>query len=124
MSFGLTPAQQAGYRALIALMGELGRAPTIRELQARMGQKSLTGPHRLLRQLQDRGWINWTKGKNQTIRLTPRAPEALVLPERLKARLESLCAATGDDPYDVVCDAIALHLDEAECQLPAKEVAQ
>jgi SOS-response transcriptional repressor LexA len=71
--------------------------------------------------LKARGWIAWTEGKSRTIRLTPRAPDAFHLPDSIKARLEAHCARTGDDPFAVICDAIDLHIDQAESEFPLSQ---
>jgi DNA-binding MarR family transcriptional regulator len=92
----------------------------VREIAAAC-EYSTGNVHQALKSLKARGWITWTEGRERTIRLTPRAPEAFHLPDALKARLESHCTQTGDDPYAVICDAIALHIDQAETEFPVSQ---
>jgi SOS-response transcriptional repressor LexA len=117
---GLTSVQARVWHSTAALISQLGRSPTVREV-ASAADLSPSATYCNLVRLKARGWINWTEGRECTIRLTPRAPEAFHLPDALKARLEALCAQTGDDPLNVICDAIALHIDQAEAEFPLSQ---
>mgnify|MGYP007100082422 CR=1 FL=1 len=110
---GLSPHQARVWHATAALIVQSGGSPTVREIAAAC-EFSLSATQGALEHLKLRGWITWTGGRSRTIRLTPRAPDAFHLPDNIKARLEAHCAATGDDPFAVICDAIVLHLDQAD----------
>lgn len=118
---GLTAIQARIWHVTAALILELGRTPTMREIAA-AAELSLSATYRHLKGLKERGWIVWTEGRECTLALTPRAPDAFHLPDALKARLERHCAQTGDDPFAVICDAIELHIDAAEAQLAREAV--
>ena len=114
MTVGLTPRQLETYQAISALMIDLGRAPSVREVGKALGLATHSAAHGLMVQLRERGWVTWTDGRECTLRLTPRAPDAFRLPDAVKARLEAHCAETGDTPESVIADAISLHLDDAD----------
>lgn len=112
---GLTPYQARVWHATAALIVQGGGSPTVREIAAAC-EYSTGNVHQALKSLKLRGWLTWTQGRERTIRLTPRAPDAFHLPDNIKARLEAHCARTGDDPFAVICDAIDLHIDQAESE--------
>lgn len=71
MKYGLTTRQQEVLQALVAHHEKTGQMPTLRELiTATGGAPETTGNmHRMLRRLEDKGWIKRLAGQERGIAL-------------------------------------------------------
>jgi SOS-response transcriptional repressor LexA len=117
---GLTAAQRTCFNAIERHIALFGLSPTSRELAKVMGLKSHASVYNVLVALRERGWITFLPRKNRSITIVPDAASAgYVLPAELDAMLRTHCAATGENPADVVADAVALFFDEAEGSVAA-----
>jgi SOS-response transcriptional repressor LexA len=118
---GLTERQHDCFLVIQQHIHNFRHAPTSREIARIMGLKSPGRVHHLLVALQERGWITFLPCKPRSIALVPRpVPEAFFkLPPDVEAKLLKHCCATGEDPADVLTDAVALFLDEAEGSVAA-----
>ena len=110
---GLTRRQADCLAAIKAHIAERGISPSYHEIAAALGVRSLSTVNRLLRALKQRGHINFIPTAARSITL--RRPDAAQpLPASLQARLDALCAQTGDDPVSIIHDAVDLFLDQYE----------
>lgn len=85
----MTP-QMRDMMAAVRLLSADGVPPTIRQLAAHLGLASVSGAHRRLCLLRDRGLIEWTPGQAHSIRVV----EEHLDPARL-ARLSTRELMTG-----------------------------
>jgi SOS-response transcriptional repressor LexA len=116
----LTGRQRDCFNAIERHIALFGHSPTSRELAKVMGLKYHASVHNILVALQERGWISFIPRKNRSITIVPSPAEpGYVLPAALDAKLRAHCAATGEDPADVVADAVTLFFDEAEGSVAA-----
>ncbi|MET4199100.1 hypothetical protein [Bradyrhizobium sp. LA6.12] len=119
---GLTARQRECLELIERHQFTFKQTPTRRELAKMLGLKSPGRVVELLRGLQERGWITFLPRRARSITLlaepTPRTG-GYELPLALDAALRRYCAGTGEKPEDVVADAVALLLDEAEGQVAA-----
>jgi hypothetical protein len=51
------------------------------------------------------------------------APALFALPPRVAAKLDLFCRMTGDEPEDVIADALELHFDALDRLVTQAEVA-
>ena len=113
---GLTQRQAACLASIRTYIAAHGRSPTYAEIAAALGGGSKSTVTRLLRALKQRGRIDFTRcaSRSITLRADPACDggwSGWGLPADLQARLDALCAQTGDDPASVIADAVALHID-------------
>ena len=76
----------------------------------------------VLRALQERGWITFIPGRARSITVLEKASPrtgGYDLGLALDAKLRRYCTDSGEKPEDVVADAVALFLDQAEGQVAA-----
>ena len=117
--FGLTPRARDCLGAIAAHIERTGSAPSYNDLAEALGLRSKSGVVRLIAELQERGWIRklpyrprsievvgWSDG-TQPFRIWP-------LSAAVNDALHAHCHRTGESPADVVSDAVALFLDQAE----------
>lgn len=86
------------------------------------GFKSTGRVTEILRGLQERGWITFLPGRARSITVLDKAiprTGGYDLPLALDAQLRRYCTSTNEKPEDVVADAVALLLDEAEGRVAA-----
>lgn len=86
------------------------------------GFKSTGRVTEVLRGLQERGWITFIPGRAHSITVLDKANPrtgGYTLPLALDAQLRRYCTDTREDPEDVVADAVALLLDQAEGDVAA-----
>lgn len=67
--FSLTRRQKDCYEIVRRTIRNRGEAPSVRELMVMLGLRSTSGVVRVLRELEDRGWIQRLPGKCRAIRL-------------------------------------------------------
>ena len=67
--YGLTPRQKKVYDFVKSYMKKKPVAPTYQELADAAGFKSKCGVHRIIKQLEERGWLKTIPGKNRSIRI-------------------------------------------------------
>lgn len=119
---GLTARQRECLELIERHQAMFKQTPSRRELANMLGLKSPGRVVELLRGLQERGWITFLPRRARSITLlsepTPRTG-GYELPLALDAALRRYCTGTGEKPEDVVADAVALLLDEAEGQVAA-----
>jgi SOS-response transcriptional repressor LexA len=116
---GLTGRQRDCFLIIENHIASFGHAPTTREIAKMMSLKSGGRVHHLLVALQERGWITFLPGRARSIAIVPQEVPAYRLPPEIDARLRAHCAATAEDPSDVLADAVALFFDEAEGSVAA-----
>jgi SOS-response transcriptional repressor LexA len=118
--FNLTERQAECFRTVERLIAA-GQSPTSREIAKAMGISSPGRVHVLLVALQERGWITFIPKKQRSITIVPGFPaaDALTLPADIEERLRTHCAATGENPSDVLADAVTLFFDDAEGSVAA-----
>ncbi|MGO3934731.1 LexA family protein [Rhodopseudomonas pseudopalustris] len=103
---GLTPRMRDCLAAIEAYIAEQKCSPSIEDLRIQLGLSSKGRVSVIVQALQQRGHISFQPRLSRTITLTPRAPGKL--PDDIEAKLRRYCASTGDDPGDVVVDAVVL----------------
>jgi SOS-response transcriptional repressor LexA len=114
MNFGLT-AKQARVLGFIAeRLDAGGPAPSLSEIARATGLKRRHQAHAIVCALKARGYVDWIPNTPRSLRLLPAIPDSPRLPEETGRALAAHCACTGDEPADVIADAVALHLDELE----------
>lgn len=112
----LTGRQRDCLNAIERHIALFGHSPTSRELAKFMGQKHHGSVYSLLVALQERGWITFIPRKKRSITIVPppQPSPGYVLPAAIDAKLRAHCTATGEEPADVLADAVTLFFDEAE----------
>lgn len=116
---GVTRRQADCLRAIVNQVDAGGASPSLRDLRGALGVASLTRVRALLIGLEERGLIERAPKRARSIVVTKLGRERLsrsalqigALPADLRASLESHCQRTGDNPADVIRDALRLHLD-------------
>lgn len=124
--YGLTPRERDCLAAICDYVSRTGTAPAYSELGALLGLSSKSGVYRLVEGLEQRGWIRKLRNKARSIEIVSRVNAASgvtmdvekMVPRRTLAALHAHCQRTGEQPADVVADAIAMFLDKAE-RIPA-----
>ncbi|UPJ65266.1 hypothetical protein [Bradyrhizobium sp. 191] len=119
---GLTTAQREFLEAIEGHIAQHRQPPSYREIAKMFGFKSTGRVTEVLRALQERGWITFLPGRARSITVLDKASPrtgGYELPLALDAALRRYCTGTGEKPEDVVVDAVALLLDEAEGQVAA-----
>lgn len=117
---GLTPRMLDCLNAIKAHIARYGAAPAYTDLMVALDVRSKGTINRLVYALQARGWIIFREGLNRTIAIVPDAvTRPYTLPAEVEAKLLRHCCATNEDPADVLADAVALFLDEAEGSIAA-----
>lgn len=116
---GLTPRQRDCFEAIMAHIALHRCSPSYRELRIAMGLKTSGRINELLSALQERGWIAFQPRKQRSIAVLPGTAPAYTLPPNIEAALRNHCQLTGDNPADVVADAVVLFFDEAEGSVAA-----
>lgn len=91
-----------------------GMSPTVEEIRVYLGRKSKGSVHGVLRNLRDRGRIQWIERLPRSITIVAPGRAHHVLPPDLQAKLEHYCVVHDARPADVVADALALHFDALE----------
>jgi SOS-response transcriptional repressor LexA len=64
-----TPDQRRTLTAILELTGELGYAPSVEQLRARLGLRSVSSVHRSLSYLRVKGYVDWNAGQARTLRV-------------------------------------------------------
>ena len=122
IQIGLTRAQRKCLEIIKSHIEQFGQAPSYREIAKMFGFKSTGRVTMLLNGLRERGWITFLPNRAHSItvleKATPRTG-GYELPLALDAQLRRYCADNNEKPEDVVADAVALLLDEAEGQVAA-----
>jgi SOS-response transcriptional repressor LexA len=113
---GLTPRQRDCLAAIESYIAVNRCSPSIEDLRTRIGLSSKGRVTVIVQALKDRGYIRFKPRLSRTITLEPRPPGEL--PPHIEAKLRRYCASTGDDPGDVVADAVTLFLDQMEADPP------
>ena len=109
--FSLTRRQRDCFEAIERHIDLCKQSPTSRELAKAMGISCHSQVHHILKALQERGWINFISRLPRSITIvTP----SYSLPPALDAQIRAYAAENGDDPADVVADAVALFFDKDE----------
>lgn len=119
---GLTKAQRECLEAIKSHIAQFKQPPSYREIAKMFNFKSTGRVTELLRSLQERGWITFLPNRARSITVLEKASPrtgGYELPLALDAALRRYCTGTGEKPEDVVADAVALLLDEAEGQVAA-----
>lgn len=119
---GLTTAQRDCLEAIERHIEQFKQPPSYREIAKMFGFKSTGRVTELLRSLQERGWITFLPNRARSITVLDKPSSrtgGYELPLALDAKLRRYCAETRENPEDVVADAVALLLDEAEGQVAA-----
>ncbi|WP_316200419.1 MULTISPECIES: hypothetical protein [unclassified Bradyrhizobium] len=110
---GLTPRQQACYKAISEHLTQHGIPPSYEQLCTTLGVNSRGAISKLVQELRERGWISYVTGRRSSIVLLPN-PGSYELPAELNARLLAFCTAHDEaDPAAVLADAVTLFLDGA-----------
>lgn len=117
---GLTERQRDCFDIIERHIAQFRHAPTTREIAKAMNLKSGGRVHYLLAALQERGWIVFLPRRARSITIVPdTSASGYVLPPAIDARLRAHCAATDENPADVLADAVTLFFDEAEGSVAA-----
>jgi len=121
---GLTPRQLTAFRFIQTHIATHGTAPTYMQIALALGVKSKGVVKHLVDALRDKGWITFRPHINNSIAILPAPAFAVqrprwLLPPDVEAKLLRHCCATNEDPADVISDAVALFLDEAEGSVAA-----
>lgn len=119
--YGLTPRMFECFKAIEQYIAINQHSPSYTELRNAMGLKTKGRIHEYLMALQARGWITFKPRLQRSIAIVPGAGDycGYVLPSRVEAALRAHCNETGENPTDVVADAVALFVDEAEGSVAA-----
>ncbi|MBW7968152.1 hypothetical protein [Bradyrhizobium sp. BR 10289] len=119
---GLTTAQREILEGIERHIAQHNQPPSYREIAKMFGFKSTGRVTEVLRALQERGWVTFIPGRARSITVLEKASPrtgGYQLPLALDAALRRYCTSTGETPQDVVADAVALFLDEADGQVAA-----
>ena len=113
---GLTRRQADCLAAIKSHIAERGSSPSYSKIAAALGVRSLSTVNRLLRALKQRGHIDFIPraARSIALRAAGEKQSTAALPAALQARLDALCAETGDVPASVIADAVDLFLDQYE----------
>lgn len=119
---GLTTVQREVLEGIERHIAQHRQPPSYREIAKMFDFKSTGRVTEILRGLQERGWLTFIPGRAHSITVldkpSPRTG-GYELPLALDAALRRYCTGTGEKPEDVVADAVALLLDEADGQVAA-----
>lgn len=119
---GLTTVQRQVLEGIESHIAQHRQSPSYREIANMFGFKSTGRVTEVLRGLQERGWITFIPGRAHSITVlekpSPRTG-GYDLGLALDAALRRYCTDTGEKPEDVVADAVALFLDQAEHEAAA-----
>ena len=69
MKYGLSPRQKKIFDFIKSYMKKKPVAPTYEEMKSAAGLKSKSGVHKIVLNLEARGWIKRLPGKNRSIRI-------------------------------------------------------
>nr|BAR34723.1 repressor LexA (TIGR00498) [uncultured Mediterranean phage uvMED] len=69
MKYGLTPRQKKVFDFVKSYMKTKPVAPTYQEMADAAGLKSKSGIHKLIKNLEARGWLKTIPGKNRSIHI-------------------------------------------------------
>lgn len=116
---GLTHRQHQCFMAADAYIREHKCSPSMEDLRVALNLSSRGYVVRLVAALQERGYVTVMPNKGRSLAIVRDEPQ-YELPPAIEDALRAHCKATGDDPADVVADAVSLHLDalagpHAEC---------
>lgn len=77
-AFGLTPRQKNVWRFIAEFIDHNGYPPSLREINSALQIGGISGVHRYLTALRDRGFVEWIPGHSRSLRLLkhPEAPAA------------------------------------------------
>ena len=70
MGYGLTPRQKKLFDFIKSYMKNKPVAPTYEEMKSAAGLKSKSGVHKIVLNLEARGWLTRLPGKNRSIRIS------------------------------------------------------
>ncbi len=115
---GLTPRQRDCFEAIRGYIERHGQSPSYDDLVAALNVSSRGNIVRLVYALRDRGWISFLTCTRRSIAIV-QDPPAYALPPQVEAKLLAHCCATGENPNDVLADAVTLFFDEAEGSVAA-----
>lgn len=118
LPYGLTPELLRTFRFIDQYIAENDYPPSYDEIAIGFGLKSKSGVSRSIQLLKDRGLIDSLPNVDRSLRIL-RRPGMTFLPDELRKALDDHCAVTGERPFDVLCDAVKVHLDECEI-MPAE----
>ncbi|WP_420132631.1 LexA family protein [Rhodopseudomonas sp.] len=116
---GLTPRMRDCLAAIESYIAANRCSPSIEDLRTSLGLSSKGRVSVIVQALQERGYVRFKPRLSRTIVLTPKTPGEL--PPHIDAKLRRYCASTGDDPADVMIDAVTLFLDQMESDPPPVE---
>jgi repressor LexA len=109
---GLTPRAVEVLAFLRRYIAEHSSPPSLNEIAQHLKMGSKSSVHRLLKQIEARGYIVWMPNKARSIALLePRDALLDALPPKLRARLVAHCKEHGDTPAAVIIDAVSFHVD-------------
>lgn len=98
-------------RELLAVIREWkivhGGVPTYRQMAEAVGIASISGIHRIVKQLEERGLIRRLDNKWQTIALVE--PQTITLPEDVALSLRHAARAAGRSPEEHVAALVRHH---------------
>lgn len=121
-AMGLTKRQDETLRFLFAYQMQHGTAPTFAEIATAIGSKSKSRISEILIALEERRYIRRLRDRPRAIEIliepdlsVPVSAESLPLP--LQERLAAFCARHGENPANVLYDAILIHIDTLEARL-------
>ncbi len=117
---GLTARQRDCFDIIESHIATFKHPPSMQEIADMMNFKSKGRVVELLRALEERGWIRITRRRARAIAIIPDVVlGGYLLPPAVDAKLRTHCAATGENPADVLADAVTLFFDEAEGSVAA-----
>lgn len=113
--YGLTSRERECLDVIQAHIARYRSSPSYDDLAVGLGLTSKSSIHRLVSGLEKRGHIVRQFGSKRSIALvsSPAAPlPGYTLPPAVEVALRAHCRKSGDDPSDVLADAVALFLDD------------
>lgn len=114
--YGLTSRERECLDVIQAHIARYRSSPSYDDIAIGLGLSSKSSIHRLVTGLEKRGHIVRQFGSKRSIALVaaPAAPlPGYTLPSTVEVALRAHCRKSGDDPADVIVDAVALFLDDA-----------
>lgn len=116
--YGLTARERDCLNAIEGYVMRHARAPSLTDLGALLGLSSKSGVYRLVEGLEQRGWVRKLPNRARSIEIVSQpvsaGSRAFILPQSVQATLDAHCRLIGEHPDNVVADAVALFLDQAE----------
>lgn len=103
---GLTPRLRDCYRAIEAHIVATGCSPSLNEIRAKLGLSSKGRVHRMVEELEARGWITTQPGRWRSIALTRDDRPQYALSPEIETRLRLYCSETGNLPATIVAHAL------------------